>query len=194
MLIRESIGEIRLSLYYKGNTELIDSKGESHMVNKTTEVSAAEVLELLEIEGGEKVIVFGAGNGNLVIPIAHKTKDRVTALEKDETLLEELALRAEEETLTNIDRMPSGLDRLLNFPDASFQRGLAAFVLDSLDEPEQAAAEMYRVTIEKGIMIALGYSRDHSADLLADKLKKAGFEVSQGDLNEEVYYVKAYKA
>lgn len=193
MLMRESIGKRRLATHSKGNTELIDLKGESRMANKTTEVSTAEVLELLEIEGGEKVIVFGAGNGELVIPIAHKTKDRVTALEKDEALLEELALRAEEETLINIDRMPSGLGRL-NFPDASFQRGLAAFVLDNTDDPDLAAQEMYRVTIEKGIMVALGYSRDHSADLLADKLTKAGFEVTQGDFNEEVYYVKAYKA
>ncbi|MFS0560864.1 methyltransferase domain-containing protein [Terribacillus sp. 179-K 1B1 HS] len=163
------------------------------MVNKTTEVSAAEVLELLEIEGGEKVIVFGAGNGELVIPIAHKTKDRVMALEKDEALLEKLALRAEEETLSNIDRMPSGVGRL-NFPDASFQRGLAAFVLDNTDDLELAAQEIHRVTIEKGVVVALGYTKDHSADLLSDKLTQAGFEVTSGDLNEEVYYVKAYKA
>ena len=163
------------------------------MVNKTTEVSAAEVLELLEIEGGEKVIVFGAGNGELVIPIAHKTKDRVMALEKDEALLEKLALRAEEETLSNIDRMPSGVGRL-NFPDASFQRGLAAFVLDNTEDLELAAQEIHRVTIEKGVVVALGYTKDHSADLLSDKLTQAGFEVTSGDLNEEVYYEKPYKA
>ncbi|PAD39910.1 class I SAM-dependent methyltransferase [Terribacillus sp. 7520-G] len=163
------------------------------MVNKTTEVSAAEVLELLEIEGGEKVIVFGAGNGELVIPIAHKTKDRVTALEEDEALLEELSLRAEEETLSNIDRMPSGVGRL-NFPDASFQRGLAAFVLDNTDDLELAVQEIYRITIEKGIVVALGFSKDQSAGLLTDKLSKAGFDVTAGDLNEEVYYVKAFKA
>ncbi|WP_077309907.1 class I SAM-dependent methyltransferase [Terribacillus halophilus] len=163
------------------------------MANKTTDVSAAEVVELLEIDGGEKVIVFGAGNGDLVIPIAHKTKDRVTALEKDESLLDKLALRAEEETLTNIDRMPSGLGRL-NFPDSAFQRGLAAFVLDSTDDIELAAKEIYRVTIEKGIFLALGYSKDHSVDLVADKLQGAGFEVTKGQLHEELYYVKAYKA
>ncbi|MFP7494253.1 methyltransferase domain-containing protein [Terribacillus saccharophilus] len=158
-----------------------------------TEVSQSKVVELLEIEGGEKVIVFGAGNGDLVIPIAHKTKDRVTALEKDEALLDKLALRAEEETLSNIDRMPSGLGRL-NFPDASFQRGLAAFVLDSTDDPELAAKEMYRITIEKGFMVALGFAKDQSEDLVADKLENAGFEVSKGQLDEEIYYVKAYKA
>ena len=62
-------------------------------------VPVEEVIRLLDLNGDEKVIDLGAGNGYLTLPIAKATKDRVTAVDIQPEMLEMLAERAEKEGL-----------------------------------------------------------------------------------------------
>ncbi|SEB00190.1 Methyltransferase domain-containing protein [Thalassobacillus cyri] len=166
-------------------------------------VPVEEVIRLLDLNGDEKVIELGAGNGYLTIPIAKETSDRVTAVDIQPEMLEMLAERSEEAGIANIDRMPSGVDRL-NFPDGSFQRAVAAFVLHEVPKLDQTLQEVYRILPEHGMFVVLDWEKvegDQGPPLheripsqdLAHEVEQAGFSVKVGKLNKDVYFIVATK-
>ncbi|SDJ76073.1 class I SAM-dependent methyltransferase [Sediminibacillus albus] len=162
-----------------------------------------QVIELLNLHGDEKVIDLGAGNGYLTLPIAKATKDRVLAVDIQQEMLEILADRAAEQGLENVDRMPSGID-YLNFPDGSFQRGVASFVLYEVDELGKAITEIHRVISEDGRLLIVEWEKSGDEEgpvmderlpkeVLMEKLNDAGFSVTSGSMNSNVYYIVAEK-
>ncbi|WP_053219850.1 class I SAM-dependent methyltransferase [Virgibacillus senegalensis] len=185
--------------------ELFSYQKAEQLLNPEREevVPINQVVDLLDLHGNEKVIDLGAGNGYLTIPIAKKTEDRVVAVDIQQEMLEELADRAAEQGLENIDRMPSGID-YLNFPDNSFQRGVAAFVFYEVDQLENALKEIHRVISEEGRLLIMEWEKSGNEEgppldvrlpkeALQEKLENAGFSVSNGNLNTNVYYLIAEK-
>ncbi|WP_085507799.1 class I SAM-dependent methyltransferase [Thalassobacillus devorans] len=166
-------------------------------------VPVEEVIRLLDLNGDEKVIDLGAGNGYLTLPIAKATTDRVTAVDIQPEMLEMLAERAEKEGLGNIDRQESGLDRL-NFPDGSFQRAISAFVLHEVPDLDQALSEIYRIIPEHGMFVVLDWEKVEGeqgpplheripSEDMAHQVEQAGFSVKVGKFNKDVYFIVATK-
>ncbi|WP_077622202.1 class I SAM-dependent methyltransferase [Sediminibacillus massiliensis] len=162
-----------------------------------------KVIELLDLQGDEKIIELGAQSGRLTLPLAKATKDRVMAVELDQELLEILEENARDQGLNNIDRMPSGID-YLNFPDNSFQRGLAAFAFHQTDDLDKATREIHRVINEQGKLVIVEWEQSEDEDgpplddrlpseALKDKLQNTGFKVNSGSLSSNVYYIVADK-
>ncbi|WP_026570537.1 class I SAM-dependent methyltransferase [Sediminibacillus terrae] len=185
--------------------ELFSYQKADQLLNPEREelVPINQVIDLLGLQGNEKVIDLGAGNGYLTIPIAKQTDDRVVAVDVQEEMLVQLADRAVDQGLENIDRMPSGID-YLNFPDNSFQRGVAAFVFYEVDELEKALQEIHRVISEEGRLLIIEWEKsDHEEgppmdvrlpkEALQEKLEKTGFNVEKGNLNSNIYYLVAEK-
>ncbi|SDL79941.1 class I SAM-dependent methyltransferase [Sediminibacillus halophilus] len=185
--------------------ELFSYQKADQLLNPEREelVPIDQVIDLLNLQGNEKVIDLGAGNGYLTIPIAKKTDDRVVAVDIQQEMLEELADRAVEQGLENIDRMPSGID-YLNFPDNSFQRGVAAFVFYEVNELEQALQEIHRVISEEGRLLIIEWEKSNHEEgppldvrlpkeALQEKLESVGFSVSNGNLNSNIYYMVVEK-
>ncbi|MYL34734.1 methyltransferase domain-containing protein [Pontibacillus yanchengensis] len=162
-----------------------------------------KVLELLQLNGDEKVVDLGAGNGYLTLPIARETKDRVTAVDLQFEMLDMLDQRANDEELTNIDRLNTDLSSL-NLPDSSFQRAVAAFVLHEVPSLSQTLEEIGRVLTEHSRFLVLDWEAveseqgpplNHriSSTEMAEQLAKADFEVEVGHFNKDVYYIVATK-
>ncbi|WP_371068441.1 class I SAM-dependent methyltransferase [Sediminibacillus sp. JSM 1682029] len=185
--------------------ELFSYQKADQLLNPEREelVPINQVIDLLGLQGNEKVIDLGAGNGYLTIPIAKQTDDRVVAVDVQEEMLVQLADRAVDQGLENIDRMPSGID-YLNFPDNSFQRGVAAFVFYEVDELEKALQEIHRVISEEGRLLIIEWEKsDHEEgppmdvrlpkEALQEKLEKTGFNIEKGNLNSNIYYLVAEK-
>ncbi|QTM99239.1 methyltransferase domain-containing protein [Sediminibacillus dalangtanensis] len=185
--------------------ELFSYQKADQLLNPEREewVPIDQVIELLNLQGNEKVIDLGAGNGYLTIPIAEKTDDRVVAVDVQQEMLEQLADRAVDQGLENIDRMPSGID-YLNFPDNSFQRGVAAFVFYEVNELEQALQEIHRVISEDGRLLIIEWEKSNHEEgppldvrlpkeALQEKLENFGFSVTNGNLNSNIYYMVAEK-
>lgn len=166
-------------------------------------ISFEKAIHLLQLEGEEKVLVLGAGNGYFTIPISKATTDRVVAIHPDENLLELLANALETEKISNVERMPGSID-FLNFPDRSFHRVLAPFTFHDLPDWKKTINEMGRVINENGRLVIMewipkrlgqGPPKKESlpAETIADELRMIGFQVETGELNNQVYYITADK-
>lgn len=166
-------------------------------------ISSDQAVKLLQLEGEEKVLVLGAGNGYFTIPVAEATTDRVVAINPNENLLELLAVELESKKITNVERMPGSID-FLNLPDRSFHRVLAPFIFHELPDWRKTINEMGRVINEHGRLVIMewipkrmgqGPSKQESIPVqeLADELSTIGFHVETGELNNQVYYITADK-
>ncbi|UOQ43257.1 methyltransferase domain-containing protein [Halobacillus salinarum] len=164
-------------------------------------VPVDKVVSLLELNGNEKVIDLGAGNGYLTLPIANSTKERVTAVDVQMEMLDMLASRAEGEGLQNIERLESRVERL-NLPDGSFERAVAAFVLHEVTDLQETLREIRRVLNENGLLLILDWEKVESEEgppldhrISSEEMKQAvegqGFTVETGRLNQAVYYLIA---
>ncbi|MRG85613.1 class I SAM-dependent methyltransferase [Salinibacillus xinjiangensis] len=164
-------------------------------------VPPQKILELLSLSGDEKIIDLGAGNGFLTLPLAEATSERVMAVDVEDGMLGMLDDRAKEQNIRNIDRMKSQIE-ILKFPDASFQRAVAAFVLHEVDGIERTLREIKRILTTNGQLLVLDWEEvesdegpplDHRihSERMEKLVENEGFEVEKGHLNGDIYYISA---
>ncbi|GAA0494058.1 class I SAM-dependent methyltransferase [Salinibacillus aidingensis] len=163
-----------------------------------------KVVELLALSGDEKIVDLGAGNGYLTLPLARQTSERVMAVDVEDGMLTMLDQRAKEAGIRNIDRMISQIERL-KFPDAMFDRAVAAFVLHEVDGIERTLKEISRVLKTEGKLLVLDWEAHESDDgppldhrihssRMKGFLENAGFKTEEGYLNSDIYYISAHKS
>lgn len=185
--------------------EIFSSEEAAHLSSSKLEklVPADQAVRLLQLQGDEKVLEIGAGNGYFTLPIAAATSDRIVAIEPNEQLLDLLAAKLSEKDVGNVDRMPGEIE-FLNVPDRSFHRVFAPFIFHKLSDWKKTVTEMERVINEHGRLVILewipkmlgeGPSKKESlpADELAEELAGLGFYIEKGELNKQVYYIIADK-
>ncbi|SET93370.1 Methyltransferase domain-containing protein [Salinibacillus kushneri] len=183
-----------------------DPEKADQLINQSRKekVPQDKILELLSLSGDEKIVDLGAGNGYLTLPIAETTSERVMAVDIEDGMLTMLDHRAKEAGIRNIDRMKSQIE-VLKFPDASFDRAVAAFVLHEVDGIERTLREINRVLKNDGQLLVLDWEEHESDDgppmdhrihseRMQRYLMKEGFQTKLGFLHPDIYYISAYKA
>lgn len=153
---------------------------------KATLLRPEHCLKPLRLRSGLRLIDLGAGPGALALPAARLVRPSgfVAAVDVQMAMLERLLARLEREALPVL---PICVEEVrLPFPDALFDRALAANVLGELADPVASLAEVRRVLRPEGKFLVVDWrldapsGPDPSARLSSEKaaalLRQAGFQ------------------
>ncbi len=114
---------------------------------------------MLGIRAGESVLEVGVGTG-LSLPL-YPEGCRVVGVDIAEPMLEQARERAE--ALGRVDVELRRMDaRDLSFPDESFDRVLAPYVVSVVPEPDRVMAEMCRVCRRGGSVVVVNHFRSRN--------------------------------
>lgn len=121
------------------------------------ESGAAEFVTRHRLSRAERVLDVACGTGNITLPAARAGAD-VTGVDIAPNLLAQLRERAEKETLAiNLDE--ANLEQL-PYEDESFDTVISMFGAMFAARPDQAAAELLRVTRPGGRIIMANWTRE----------------------------------
>ena len=122
----------------------------------------AELIDLLDLDGLERVVDYGAGTGRLSIAVAGELgeRGRVVAVDESKEMFERLSAR-----VSGIARVEAILiaDNRVPLDDGWAQRILALNVLHEV-RGESALAEMRRLLSPGGFLLAVDWERGRDRD------------------------------
>ncbi len=116
--------------------------GDFGQIAKSSAPGAAEFIERLDLQSGEKVLDVACGTGNLAIPAA-QAGAIVTGVDIAPNLLEQARKRAEAEGLNC--QFDEGDAEALSYADGSFDTVITMFGAMFAPRPDKAAEELVRV-------------------------------------------------
>jgi ubiquinone/menaquinone biosynthesis C-methylase UbiE len=121
-----------------------------------------QLLDLLELEGTETVVDYGAGTGTLTVPLARRLpRGTVHAVDENPQMIERLRERLSSEHLPNVS-----IHHILNdevpLPDGSASRVLAVNLLHELEE--RALREMHRLLAPGGFLLVVDWNAEVERD------------------------------
>ena len=115
------------------------------------------VLEALECRPGERVLEVGVGTG-LSLPL-YPPFVRVTGVDLSREMLEKARLRVRRRELANVEGLHEMDAHAMDFPDASFDKIVAMYVLPVVPDPGRLLAELHRVCRPDGEIYLVNHVR-----------------------------------
>ena len=94
------------------------------------------VLEALECRPGDRVLEVGVGTG-LSLPM-YPSFVRVTGVDLSREMLEKARVRVARRALTNVEGLHEMDAQAMDFPDASFDKIVAMYVVSVVQEPARS--------------------------------------------------------
>lgn len=123
-----------------------------------------EVLDLVGLKGGTRLLDVAAGSGGLAIPAARRGAE-VLATDISPAMIEHLDARARDEELTNIEgRVMDAYD--LDLDDGAFEVAASMAGVSILPDLERGLAEMVRVTAPGGRAVIVNFGPPDRAEWL----------------------------
>jgi phosphatidylethanolamine/phosphatidyl-N-methylethanolamine N-methyltransferase len=136
-------------------------------------------IKLLEIKPGDRVLEVGVGTG-LNLPLYPRDCD-VTGVDISEEMLRKADERVRTCGMTNTRLMVMDGSKL-DFPDNSFDRVIATYVISAVPDPVKTLLEMRRVCKPSGTLVILNHFKSDNPvigmfeKLLAPVCTKIGFD------------------
>ena len=122
------------------------------------ELPPATVVHLLQLEGAETVVDYGAGTGMYTIPIARALPHgRVIAVEAYPQLLEMLTTKLAGSELAARIALVQTADNAVPLPDGSADRVLLINVLHHIHDEPAALAEVIRLLRPGGLVAVIDF-------------------------------------
>ena len=174
-------------------------------VERRKEFPPEEVLQMLTIKKTDNILDLGAGTGYLTIPAAQMVSSLVYALDMDEKMLEIIACKAQDESITNIQLVKGRIDNI-PLPDDSIDVVLASLVLHEIKPLSTTLQQIKRVLKDGGQFMCLEYEKDETAiegppmqirvpsSVMEQELENVGLNVTQKIfLRKGIYIITAKK-
>ena len=137
------------------------------------------VLERLELKPGDRVLEVGVGTG-LSLPL-YPSSVRITGIDVSREMLDkarEPAWRARQ--LDNVDALLEMDAEQMTFPDASFDKVVAMYVVSVVARPAKLLEELHRVCRPDGEIFIVNHFRSDNRFLGAVEKVLAGFSSQLG--------------
>ncbi len=136
-------------------------------------------IDLLEVKPGDRVLEVGVGTG-LNLPLYARDCD-ITGIDISEEMLRKAEARVQALGMTKAKLMVMDGSRL-EFPDNSFDRVIATYVISAVPDPVKTLLEMRRVCKPSGHLVILNHFKSENPvigmfeKMLAPVCTKIGFD------------------
>jgi phosphatidylethanolamine/phosphatidyl-N-methylethanolamine N-methyltransferase len=131
------------------------------------------VLEALKCRPGERVLEVGVGTG-LSLPL-YPSYVRITGIDLSREMLAKARSRVERRGLENIEGLYEMDANAMDFPDASFDKVVAMYVVSIVQEPARLLAELHRVCKPDGEIYMVNHVRSDNPIVSAVEKSLARF-------------------
>ncbi len=136
------------------------------------------LIEALKLRPGERVLEVGVGTG-LSLPM-YPQDVRVTGIDVSRDMLAKARARAAKQELENVDALLEMDAQAMDFPDASFDKVVAMYVVSVVEDPAGLLDELHRVCKPDGEIFLVNHVRSDNPILGAFEKGLARFSDKLG--------------
>jgi phosphatidylethanolamine/phosphatidyl-N-methylethanolamine N-methyltransferase len=136
------------------------------------------VLEALKLKPGERVLEVGVGTG-ISLPL-YPRDVRITGIDVSREMLEKARARVARAKLTNVDALLEMDAEAMAFPDASFDKVVAMYVVSVVPQPAKLLEELHRVCRPHGEIFVVNHFQSENPILGTLERALAGFSSQIG--------------
>ena len=115
------------------------------------------VIEALELRPGDRVLEVGVGTGLSLPMYPHDV--RVTGIDVSRDMLAKARARATAKELENVEALLEMDAEAMAFPDASFDKVVAMYVVSVVEDPARLLEELHRVCKPDGEIFLVNHVR-----------------------------------
>lgn len=164
---------------------------------RKAELSPELLMDMIPLRKVDHILDFGAGTGYFTLPFAKKVEGTVYALDIDQTMLEMIRSKAEQQHITNIQLIRGGSDSI-PLPDASIDVIMASLVLHEVNPLEETLQQFKNVMKKDGHLICIELEPKQTANERApritcakmeEKLVNSGMQIIQKKFLSEFLYI-----
>jgi phosphatidylethanolamine/phosphatidyl-N-methylethanolamine N-methyltransferase len=136
------------------------------------------LLERLELRPGERVLEVGVGTG-LSLPLYPRSV-RITGIDVSREMLQKARERVARRRLENVDALLEMDAEHMSFPEASFDKVVAMYVVSVVARPAKLLEELHRVCKPHGEIFIVNHFRSDNRFLGAVEKALSGFSSQLG--------------
>jgi phosphatidylethanolamine/phosphatidyl-N-methylethanolamine N-methyltransferase len=136
------------------------------------------VVEALNLRSGERVLEVGVGTG-LSLPL-YPREVTITGIDLSHEMLEKARRRVERRRLANVEALVEMDAERMTFPDASFDKIVAMYVLPVVQNPQKLLQELHRVCRPDGEIFIVNHVRSDNPVIAAFEKGLARFSDTIG--------------
>ena len=136
------------------------------------------VMQALRLRPGDRVLEVGVGTG-LSLPL-YPRDVKITGIDLSREMLEKARRRVERRRLPNIEALLEMDAESMTFPDASFDKIVAMYVLPVVENPHKLLQELHRVCRPDGDIFIVNHVRSDNRLIAAFEKGLARFSDTIG--------------